>query len=83
MNGMEKLLQTASAKLGMSPEKLMSSLEKGDMNDILANMNAADKQKIKSVLENGTAMDALVKSPQAAAFMKQMSGNPQVKFNKT
>jgi len=71
MNGMEKLLKTASAKLGMSPENLMGALEKGDMNSILANMNPQDKQKIKSVLENGTAMEQIMLNPQAAAMMKQ------------
>jgi len=72
MNGMEKLLQTAGARLGMSPEKLMSALEKGSVNDILANMNPADKEKIKSVLESGTAVEKLMKSPQAVQMMKQM-----------
>jgi len=72
MNGMEKLLKTAGAKLGMSPENLMSALEKGDMNSILANMNPQDKQKIKNVLENGTAMEQIMLNPQAAAFMQQM-----------
>ncbi|MDR2532517.1 MAG: hypothetical protein LBC82_06710 [Oscillospiraceae bacterium] len=72
MTGMEKLLKTASLKLGMSPESLMGALEKGDMNSILANMNPSDKQKIKSVLENGTAMEKLMLNPQAAAMMKQM-----------
>ena len=72
MNGMEKLLQAAGAKLGMSPEKLMSALERGSMNEIVANMNPGDKQKIKSILEDGSAVDKLMSSPQAAAMMKQM-----------
>ncbi|MCL2077141.1 MAG: hypothetical protein FWH08_01895 [Oscillospiraceae bacterium] len=72
MNGMEKLLKTAGARLNMSPEKLMGALEKGSVNDILANMNPADKQKIKSVLESGTAMETIMKSPGAAEMMKQM-----------
>lgn len=72
MNGMEKLLKTAGARLGMSPERLMGALEKGDVNDILSNMNASDKQKLKSVLENGSVMEKLMKSPQAAEMMKQM-----------
>jgi hypothetical protein len=72
MNAMEKLLQTAAGKLGMSPDKLMNALEKGDMNDIVANMNPNDKQKIKSILEDGSAVEKLMQSPQAAAMMKNM-----------
>ena len=72
MNGMDKLLKTAGARLGMSPESLMTALEKGNVNDILANMNSSDKQKLKSVLENGPVMEKLMKSPQAAEMMKQM-----------
>ncbi|MCL2109674.1 MAG: hypothetical protein FWH20_10065 [Oscillospiraceae bacterium] len=73
--GMEKLLKTAGARLGMSPERLMGALEKGDVNDILANMNTRDKQKLKSVLEGGNPMETLMKSPQAAEMMRQMQAN--------
>ena len=72
MNAMEKLLQTAAGKLGMSPDKLMNALEKGDMNGIVANMNPNDKQKIKSILEDGSAVEKLMQSPQAVAMMKNM-----------
>ncbi|MCL2698401.1 MAG: hypothetical protein FWE74_10040 [Oscillospiraceae bacterium] len=72
MNGIEKLLKTASVKLGMSPENLMKALEKGDMNSVLANMKPEDKQKMKSILENGTALDMIMSNPGAAAMMKQM-----------
>ncbi|MCL2637743.1 MAG: hypothetical protein FWD48_05165 [Oscillospiraceae bacterium] len=72
MNGMEKLMKTACAKLGMSPENLMRALEKGDMNSVLANMKPEDKQKMKSILENGTALDMIMSNPGAAAMMKQM-----------
>jgi len=72
MNGMEKLLKTASLKLGMSPERLMGAIEKGDMNSILANMSPADKQKMKAIVDSGTAMNMLMKNPQAADMLKQM-----------
>jgi hypothetical protein len=72
MNGLEKLLKTASAKLGMSPENLMNALEKKDMNSILANMKPEDKQKMKQILEDGTALDKIMSNPQAAAMMRQM-----------
>jgi hypothetical protein len=72
MKGMEKLLKTASAKLGMSPENLASALEKGDMNSVLANMKPEDKQKMKTILESGTALDKIMGNPAAAAMMRQM-----------
>jgi hypothetical protein len=72
MNGIEKFIKIAGAKLGMSPENLMGALEKGDMNSILANMKPEDKQKMKSMLEDGSAIDRIMSNPQAAAMMRQM-----------
>lgn len=72
MNSMEKMLKTVGVRLGMSPESLMGALEKGDMNSILSNMKPNDKQKIKSILESGTAMETILKNKQAAAVMQQM-----------
>jgi DNA-directed RNA polymerase subunit F len=72
MNGMEKFVKIASSKLGMSQENLMSALEKGDMNSILANMKPEDKQKMKSMLEDGSAIDRIMSNPQAAAMLRQM-----------
>jgi len=69
---MEKMLKTVGVRLGMSPESLMGALEKGDMNSILSNMKPNDKQKIKSILESGTAMETILKNKQAAAVMQQM-----------
>jgi DUF1680 family protein len=72
MKGLENLLKTASGKLGMSPEKLMDALEKKDVNSILSRMSTDDKQKIKSVLESGSAMNVIMNNPMAADFMRQM-----------
>jgi hypothetical protein len=72
MNGMEKMLKTVGDRLGMSPAQLLGALEKKDMNSILGNMNPADKQKIKSVLDSGSAVEMLMRNPKAAEFMKSM-----------
>lgn len=55
----EKLIAAASGKLGTSPEKLKTSLEKGDIQALSANLSKADKEKLKMVLRNEELMKKL------------------------
>lgn len=64
MNNTEKLLETASKKLGMSVESLRAALEKGDMNAIFKNMNKSEAEKLKSALNDPEALQKLWKNSQ-------------------
>ncbi len=62
----EQLLDTASKKLGSSPEKLRSTLENGDMGALSASLSKNDKAKLRAILENKELMAKLknASSPQ-------------------
>lgn len=58
-NKLEQLIKSASGKLGTTPEKLKSSLEKGDVKALSANLSKADKEKLKMILNNKELMNKL------------------------
>lgn len=46
------LIELASKRLGVSPEKLRSSLSDGNLSEIMGNLSENDREKIKSVMSN-------------------------------
>ncbi|MBQ8195895.1 MAG: hypothetical protein IJZ47_11115 [Oscillospiraceae bacterium] len=70
----EKLLSSASSKLGTSPEKLRQTLEKGDVASLTGGLSKADKAKLKAVLGNKELMDKLKKAGSPQEVMKLLSG---------
>lgn len=72
MNNMDKMIGSASQKLGTTPEKLKGALEKGNISELLSAMTPADAKKLKTILENKTVLDKLMKSPQAAEIARQL-----------
>ncbi len=71
-SSMEKMIELASQKLGISTEKLKSSLESGNVDEMLVNMKKEDADRLKSVMNNRAVKDKLLNSPEAAKFMKNM-----------
>lgn len=71
-NNMEKMIEMASRKLGVSPEKLKNSLSGGNMEDMISNMRTEDREKLKSILQNKELREKLMKSPEAAELLKKM-----------
>ncbi|MDE7398696.1 MAG: hypothetical protein K2N06_04120 [Oscillospiraceae bacterium] len=69
-NNFEKLINAASGKLGTSPEKLKSSLEKGDIKGLSANLSKADKEKLKMVLQNKELMNKLKSASNPEEMMR-------------
>lgn len=69
-NNFEKLINAASGKLGTSPEKLKSSLEKGDIKALSANLSKADKEKLKMVLQNEELMKKLKSASNPEEMMR-------------
>lgn len=70
---MEKLFESASQKLGTTPEKLKEALEKGDINQAVQNMSEEDKQRLNSLLNNKQLMEKLMKSKKAEEIIKDYS----------
>lgn len=71
-SNMEKMIELASKKLGVSSEKLKKSLEKGNMEDMLSEMRKEDADKLKSIMNNPSVKDKLMSSPEAADIIKKM-----------
>lgn len=71
-SNMEKMIELASKKLGISSEKLKKSLEKGNMEDMLSNMRKEDADKLKSIMNNPSVKDKLMNSPEAADIIKNI-----------
>ena len=70
----EKLLSSASSKLGTSPDKLRQTLEKGDVASLTGGLSKADKANLKAVLGNKELMDKLKKAGSPQEVMKLLSG---------
>lgn len=71
-SSMEKMIQLASSKLGVSPEKLKSTLESGNVEDMLGSMRKEDADKLKKLMNSPSARDKLLNSPEAAKIIKKM-----------
>ena len=70
----ENLLKSASAKLGSSPEKLRSTLEKGDISALSSGLSKADKAKLREVLANKELMAKLKSASSPQEIMNMLSG---------
>ena len=70
----EILIDSASKKLGSSPEKLKQTLEKGDIAALSGGLSKADKAKLRAVLGNKELMDRLKKASSPQEVMKILSG---------
>lgn len=71
---MEKLIQLTSQKLGIPAEKLKSSLEKGNLEDMLGSMRKEDASKLKAIMDNPAAKEKLMKTAEAAEIAKKIQG---------
>lgn len=48
----QKLLNAAANKLGMSPEQLLQAASKGDMNSILSHLDDSSASKVRSAMND-------------------------------
>ena len=71
-SSMEKMIQLASSKLGVSPEKLKRTLESGNIEDMLGSMRREDADKLKKLMNDPSAKEKLLSSPEAAKIIKKM-----------
>ncbi len=73
-NDYEKVLTAASQKLGSSPEKLKSTLEKGDMASLSSGLSKSDKAKLRAVLSNKELMSKLKTAGSPEDIIRLLSG---------
>ena len=70
----ENLLNSASRRLGSSPEKLKQTFEKGDIASLSGGLSKEDKAKLRAVLGNKELMEKLKKASSPQEVMKLLSG---------
>ncbi len=74
-NNTNKLFEELSQKLGVSGKQIENAAKNGSVNDVLKNMNSAQKQQVESILSDPEKTKEILNSPQAQALMKLFGGN--------
>ena len=74
-NNTNKLIEELSRKLGVSEKQLENAANKGNVKDVLKNMDAKSSQQIESILSDPEKTREILNSPQAQALMKLFGGN--------
>ncbi len=69
-----KILENLSRQLGASEDKLKSSAQSGNVQDILRNADQSQAKKIENILNDPEKTREILNSPQAQALLK-MFGN--------
>ncbi|MBQ6707107.1 MAG: hypothetical protein IJN07_06360 [Clostridia bacterium] len=69
---LEALLQFAAQKLGVSPEQLAKTVQTGDSSELGLPPDKADK--LAGFLNNRSALEQLLRSPQAQQLLQQLTG---------
>ena len=69
-----KILENLSRQLGVSEDKLKSSAQRGNVQDILRNADQSQAKKIENILNDPEKTREILNSPQAQALLK-MFGN--------
>ena len=69
-NDFDKLIKSASDKLGSSPDELKRSLEKKDLTALSSVLTKADKQKLRKVLADKELMTRLKSAGSPEEVMK-------------
>ena len=68
----EKLMDTVISSSGGKIDKktLSQAAKEKNIDPLLQNLSAADKEKLKSVMSDKKSMEAVLNSPQAKALLK-------------
>lgn len=67
------LLKVASAKMGKDPVQLRKELSDGSYDRVLSAIGA-DREKLKTMMENRAAMEELLQSEQVQDILREMLG---------
>ncbi|MGI6279970.1 MAG: hypothetical protein ACOYJS_05360 [Acutalibacteraceae bacterium] len=70
---LSKLLSGANGKI--DPKTVADASNTGDPSKLLNSLSEEDRKKVNAVLSDKEALANILKSPQAAAIMKLLSGN--------
>lgn len=71
---MNELLEVVSKKIGVPKEQLKNELEAGKFDSALKNMKPADEAMFNRIVNNPTALEQFMSSPQAKALYNKLTG---------
>ena len=67
------LLKVASSKMGKDPIQLRKELTDGSYDQVLEGLGA-DQKKLRAMMENRSAMEELLESPQGKTILRELLG---------
>ncbi len=67
------LLKVASSKMGKDPIQLKKELTDGSYDQVLESLGA-DQEKLRAMMENRSAMESLLESPQVKTILRELLG---------
>lgn len=74
-NELQKLLATLSNNTGVNPQKLQQSMNSGNADELLKNLNEKQAQQVQSVLNDPKKTQEILNSPAAQALIKRLMNN--------
>ena len=55
-------------------KKTLEAAKQGKTDELIKNLSDQDKQKLNAILNDKSAIESILKSPQAAAILKALGG---------
>ena len=70
----DALISKAASSLGISPDKLRSSMDGKSQDELLKSLSPSDAAAIKKLMADPKALDAFMNSPQARELLRMLMG---------
>ncbi len=71
---LQDLINTASQRLGTTPENLKQASQQGNVQNLLNQLDGEQAKKVQQILNDKEASQKLLNSPQAQALLKKLMG---------
>lgn len=71
---MQNLINTASQRLGTTPEDLKKAGQQGNVQNLLNQLDGEQAKKVQQILNDKEASQKLLNTPQAQALLKKLMG---------
>lgn len=69
----KEILEQLSRQLHLAPGQIKSSAEKGDVGDLMKNVDSTQAKQVESILSDPEKTRELLNSPQAQALLKMLN----------
>ena len=71
---LQDLINTASQRLGTTPEDLKKASQQGNVQNLLNQLDGEQAKKVQQILNDKEASQKLLNTPQAQALLKKPMG---------